>query len=240
MTAVAPAPFQNGFRLEDGQALDLALGYPNYSTEDSITASTTHTQAGAYQLTAQVSRVATVASTGDAVGLPTAAVGKQLTVINAGANAMQVYGNAVTTTDTINGTAGATGISQPAGSEYTYDCTTSGAWVFYNAAAYTGTFDGVVGGTTPAAGTFTSLKANSKLTYTGARVGTFTLNGATVVSVANTLVTANSMVFISLNTIGGTVGAVPAVQSLTASTGFGVKGTASDTSVYNYALIENA
>lgn len=240
MTAVAPAPFQPWFRLDQGEELNKQLGYPAYSTEDTITASTTQTQAAAYALTAQLSRVTTVATGGNGVALPVALLGKDIMLINSGANAMQVFGNG---TDTINGTAGSTGISQPASSAYEYTCTTAGAWIQNDAASgtFTGTFDGVVGGTTPAAGTFTNLKANTKLTYTGARVGTFTNNAATAVTTANTLVTANSMILISLNTPGGTsAGAPPNVTAITASTSFVTKGTASDTSIYNYAIIELA
>ena len=67
--------------------------------------------------------------------------------------------------------------------------------------------------------------------------GTFTCNGATPVTVANTAVTANSLVLITLKTVGGTVGALPRCVTITAGTGFDVNGTASDTSVYNYRII---
>jgi hypothetical protein len=69
------------------------------------------------------------------------------------------------------------------------------------------------------------------------RTGTFTLNGATPVVVAKAGVSANSVIVITLKTVGGTVGAVPAIQTITAGTGFNVAGTAGDTSVYNYAII---
>ncbi len=67
--------------------------------------------------------------------------------------------------------------------------------------------------------------------------GTFTANGATPVVVAAASVTANSLVLITLKTVGGTVGAVPAVKTITVATGFTVAATASDTSVYNYAIL---
>lgn len=67
--------------------------------------------------------------------------------------------------------------------------------------------------------------------------GTVTLNGATPVTVANTTVTANSVIVFTLKTVGGTVGAVPAIQTITAGTGYTVQGTALDTSVYNYRII---
>ena len=71
-------------------------------------------------------------------------------------------------------------------------------------------------------------------------VGTFTLNGSTPVTVNNTNVAISDAIIISLNTVGGTVGAHPAIQTITAATGYTVAGTAGDTSVYNYAIIKNA
>lgn len=218
MTAVAPLPFQIGFRLEDGQDLNRYFGYPVYSVEDSITASTTQTQAAAYQLTAQISRVTTVATSGNGVALVTANVGKSVAVINASANAMQVFGRNGTT-DTINGTAGSTGVSQPANTMYIYTCTMAGAWTSMS-------------GSNTITGT---------LTYSSStKVGTFVVNGVTPVTVANTSITANSMIFYALKTVGGTVGAIPHTATITPGTGFTVVGTASDTSTYFYMVVESA
>lgn len=72
------------------------------------------------------------------------------------------------------------------------------------------------------------------------RVGTFVANGVTPVTVSNTSIAVTDAIVISLNAVGGTVGAVPAIQTITASTGFTVAATASDTSTYNYAIIKNA
>lgn len=67
--------------------------------------------------------------------------------------------------------------------------------------------------------------------------GTFTLNGATPVTVTEPFVTANSTICITLKTVGGTVSpSAPNIQTITPGTGFTVAGTASDTSVYNYAV----
>ena len=70
------------------------------------------------------------------------------------------------------------------------------------------------------------------------RSGTVTLNGATPVTVANKLITADSVVVFTLKTVVGTVSpSAPNVQTITPGTGFTVAGTASDTSVYNYTII---
>lgn len=66
--------------------------------------------------------------------------------------------------------------------------------------------------------------------------GTATLNGATGVDVVDARVTANSIIVFTLKTVGGTVGAQPVIATITPGTGFQVKGTALDTSIYNYAI----
>ena len=67
--------------------------------------------------------------------------------------------------------------------------------------------------------------------------GTFTANGTTSVTVTDTRVTANSVIAVTLKTVGGTVGTTPYVATITPGTGFTVIATASNTSVYNYAIL---
>lgn len=67
--------------------------------------------------------------------------------------------------------------------------------------------------------------------------GTFTCNGTSAVAVADANMRKEFLVVVSLNTVGGTVGAIPAVKTVTSGTGFTIAGTASDTSVYNYAIV---
>lgn len=71
------------------------------------------------------------------------------------------------------------------------------------------------------------------------RVGTFVLNGATPVVVSNTSIAITDAIIISLNTVGGTVGAAPTIQTITAGVGFTVAGTALDTSTMNYCVLKN-
>jgi len=79
---------------------------------------------------------------------------------------------------------------------------------------------------------------NSNFTELYGSSGTVTLNGASNVTVANTAVTANSLIIFTLKTVGGTVSPnAPNVKTITPGTGFAVAGTASDTSVYNYRII---
>lgn len=74
---------------------------------------------------------------------------------------------------------------------------------------------------------------------TNRRSGTFTLNGATPVVVANTLVTANTHIFLGVHTSAGTP-AFCRVSARSAGVSFSVTGTASDTSVMSYLLVEPA
>jgi hypothetical protein len=68
------------------------------------------------------------------------------------------------------------------------------------------------------------------------RRGTVTANQTVSVSVTNSEVTANSVIVLTVKTVSGTVG--PAyVSSATAGTGFTIKSLSSDTSVYNYVII---
>lgn len=71
----------------------------------------------------------------------------------------------------------------------------------------------------------------------GAVKGIVTLNGATPVTVVAGDVPENALISFTLKTVGGTVGAVPSIKTLTPGTGFTVAGTALDTSVYSWAVI---
>lgn len=101
-----PAPFQPGPRLIDGSDLNRALAQPDYSVETGIVA-TGANAAGAFQLRAAVSVLATVAAA-TGVKLLNLPIGSSQIVFNDGANPVTVYdanGN------TIDGTAGATGVA---------------------------------------------------------------------------------------------------------------------------------
>lgn len=73
------------------------------------------------------------------------------------------------------------------------------------------------------------------------RVGTFTANGATPVTVTNSSVAVTDTIIISLNTVGGTGPVIqPFVATITAGVGFTTAANTGDISVYNYCLIKNA
>lgn len=103
------------------------------------------------------------------------------------------------------------------------------------------------GGVTATAGDITATNGNVLISTIGkglqvktgsnARFGTLTLNGATPVVVSNTSVTADTGIFLTTKTAGGT----PAfywVSARSAGVSFSVTGTAGDTSVLNWFLVE--
>lgn len=99
--------------------------FPTVSFTTGITAHAGGGQASAVALTTVINRVTTVAAQGDSVALPAASAGLAIILINKGANPMQVFGSG---TDTINGIATATGISQGINTASTFVCTVAGNW----------------------------------------------------------------------------------------------------------------
>ena len=88
-------------------------------------------QALAVAITATFTNVSVVATAADSVALPLAVAGQLVFVRNSSANSMQVFA-ANGSTDTINGTAGSTGVAHAAATGKFYFAVTSapgGAWV---------------------------------------------------------------------------------------------------------------
>jgi len=96
-----------------------------------ITAGTTQTQAGATAITTDIVQV-TTGNASDGLRLPaltTAMIGRTIRIINASANAGVLYGTGTTSTNTINGTAGATGVAYAASKMLTVVAVSATAWV---------------------------------------------------------------------------------------------------------------
>jgi hypothetical protein len=137
-----------------------ATGEVSLSKHDTLTALAGGGRTGAAALDKQFDRLSVVATAADSAVLPAAAAGDWRLVINDGVAAAQVFANG---TDTIDGTAGATGVVLPNGFRAMFFCLTAGAWQSImgpiSAASLKGPFDGVIGANTPAAGTFTNATA---------------------------------------------------------------------------------
>lgn len=85
------------------------------------------TRADATQLAKQINNVTTAAS-GTGVILPVGVVGMRITVLNAGANALKVY---ATASETIDGTAGATGVALTNAKRADFIFTAANTWISY-------------------------------------------------------------------------------------------------------------
>lgn len=95
------------------------------SVTNGLTAHAGGGQASATALPSTINRVTTVATSGDSVVLPASFAGESITVINSGANPMQVFGLSA---DTINGQTSTVGVSQLANSTVVYFSAVAGLW----------------------------------------------------------------------------------------------------------------
>ena len=75
------------------------------------------------------------------------------------------------------------------------------------------------------------------LNITGARKGTFVCTNAGTITISNANELITSDVIISMNTAGGTITTPPAMKTVTSGTGFTVLCGATDTSTYNYDIL---
>lgn len=106
------------------------VGYKQDSVVN-VTAGTTQTQAGATAITGGVA-VATTANASDGLILPAlsaAMIGTRVQIINTSVNAGKVYCPGATSTNTINGTAGATGVTYAASKTLFLIAISATAWV---------------------------------------------------------------------------------------------------------------
>lgn len=113
----------NPFPVTDGHA-----NMRGYASKDALTAFAGGGQANATQLLNGLNRVTVVATNDDSVQLPAAVAGTVVGLKNAdAAQSIKVFGKNGRS-DTINGTAGATGVDQAAGASALYICFVDGAW----------------------------------------------------------------------------------------------------------------
>lgn len=93
----------------------------------------------------------------------------------------------------------------------------------------------IIGGNSSSAPTAALYAAT--LNVAAARVGTFVCTNAGTISISNASVVATSAIVISMNAQGGTITTPPAMKTITAGTGFSVLCGATDTSTYNYDVL---
>jgi hypothetical protein len=110
-----------------------AGGFPVEATSDGLTAHAGGGQANGLLLTSQNNRVSTVATTADSVVLPPAIAGLTVTVMNSGANSMNVYPasaaqGGVVGGDAINALGANAAYSVAAAKQVQFTCYTTGVW----------------------------------------------------------------------------------------------------------------
>jgi hypothetical protein len=119
MTTRIPIPISGSFP-PSTPGFEFAVWDCLQSAAGGLTALAGGGKAGATPLTATLNHVATVATAADSVLLPPGEIGMWLFVRNSAAAAMQVFGAG---SDTINGVATGTGVSQAATTGAIYFCT---------------------------------------------------------------------------------------------------------------------
>ncbi len=97
-----------------------------FTTHNTITAHAGGGRSSAVALDKQINRISVCATSADSVVLPAAVAGDLRIVFNDGAAATQVFANG---SDTIDGTAGATGVPLTNAKRAMFVCLTTGAWV---------------------------------------------------------------------------------------------------------------
>lgn len=121
-----PQRLESGKRLADDDVLNGIFATPQWQTTTGLVAKAGGGRTGAPVLNLGSNEIITVASASDSVVLPSAVPGSVVFVVNAAAvNAMQVFAAG---SDTINGTAGATGVSQAAGKSAIYVVSDLAKW----------------------------------------------------------------------------------------------------------------
>lgn len=122
----APGPqFPPGRQLPDGIDLNKISGNM-FSAESGKTAAAGGGRPNAYPIVASNTQFTVVATAADSAVLPVAFPGLRIIIQNDdGADAMQIFANG---SDTINATAGATGVSLAAGAAAMFICSVAGNW----------------------------------------------------------------------------------------------------------------
>jgi hypothetical protein len=107
-----PTPFAPGYRLTDGDQLNVTVANPYWSTTASASATSGGTMATSTKIVNAVTNITSVPVTGAGVTLPQALAGQVLVVTNNGANDLRLFAAGGST---INGAPGASGILLPKG-----------------------------------------------------------------------------------------------------------------------------
>lgn len=177
-----------------------ATGGLFYESTTNAATATGSSRTGAYALTTGITNFTTVAANTGAV-LPASTGGENFTIFNNGANTLTLY---ATGSDTINGTAGATGISVLVGQGADVKSPAAGTWLTADDAA-TGSFTSLtVSGATVLSGSSTLSPANANVVISPTGTGTFTVNPATAGTLNNVSLGATTPLAVTSTTLTAT------------------------------------
>lgn len=115
------------------QVAYFGAGNVHFPAVDSLTAHASGGQASATQLAYGYNRFSTVATLNDSGALPLAIAGQFCLVVNDGAAAAKIYAQNGSS-DTIDGTAGSTGVPLTNAKRTLFFCLTTGAWISFGGA----------------------------------------------------------------------------------------------------------
>lgn len=115
-----------GKQLVDGDVINDLANFVNYATVYGLTAKAAGGRTGATQLVNGFNHIAVCATLADSCVLPVAKAGTACFVSNAGAASAQIFALG---SDTINATAGATGIALATNTAKWFICPQDGKWV---------------------------------------------------------------------------------------------------------------
>jgi hypothetical protein len=180
-----------------------ALSGSTYSTAPTITAGTN--AQGQAALTADLSIITTTAASPSGVTLPTATIGRIVTVVNKGTNPINVY---PATGATIDALAVNTAISVPVGGIVIFDASTTTQWYSSLNASIAGA--SVVGNISGAAGSLspgntingTSFTGAAPITVTANTTNALTINNGGAGAAAGATFNGSTAVTVSYNTVG--------------------------------------
>ena len=150
----------DGVTLKDGGLT--ATGLIHRASVAGITASPTQTQ-GQQPLTGEINQISTVTTAGDVVTLPPAVAGERVTVINDGANSLQIF---PASGDAISGSAVDLAVTIAAGTAYSFTSYDATTWVRDAVTATGGTFSGSIASGQVAYGTGAdAIGGSANMTY---------------------------------------------------------------------------
>jgi hypothetical protein len=173
------------------------------STASGLTASTTQTQ-GQQPLTKEINQISVCANANDTVTLPAAVSGERITVINNGANTLQIY---PASGDAINGGAANAASTLASGTSTVFHSYDGANWISFSNATGLG---GTIADTQVAYGSGTSIAGSANMVFDGTKL---TLAAGTGTTLAVSSTEASTTTTSGALTVAGGLGVAGAITT---------------------------